>query len=64
MQNCVLCQIQASFFYRIYATYLVYQTTWRMVRDHGHENATRHIVTEILRVVYVKIIEEVFVNKL
>ena len=35
-----------------------------LVRDHGHENATRHIVTEIVLVVYVKIIEEVFVNKL
>ena len=26
-----------------------------LARDHGHENVTRHIVTEILCVVYVKI---------
>jgi hypothetical protein len=34
-----------------------------LARDHGHENVTRHIGIEILRIVYVKTSEEVFVNK-
>ena len=34
-----------------------------LARNHGHENVTQHIVIEILCVVYVKIREEIFVNK-
>ena len=34
-----------------------------LVREQGHENAARHIVIEILCVVYVKISDEGFVNK-
>jgi len=34
-----------------------------LARDRGHEKVTRHIVIEILCVVYVKISKEVFANK-
>jgi hypothetical protein len=68
--DCELPRCKAAFFVgyrRVLLKNLCYLSgvpnNMAFVRNHGHENVTRHFVIEILCVIYVKISEKVFVNK-